>query len=510
MRCKLLLILAAAFVLSNCSKDTLSPNPETDHATQNDPLTPEDINASIYKSLETKGDFRWDNVSDHFLWSAVVQSDSIVAVGYKPAAEGNINSRMHLIDINDPEWKAAKEKIIQLIVSETNKAFPGRNYTAGDLLAFDEQEVLPLINIRVFNEQVISKLRSLPEVRYVDAIGYIIEEELNFRSDSGCGNPTDNNIPGADFTSYSPDVIVPWNFFNMSIPQAWNTSTGDGIGVAVIDTGTSPNQSKLGSQFNSGQSQGRSISKTGTYVSSWWPWANPDGPNDGCGHGTRMAGLISAPRGYNDATVGVAYNCDLLAIRAVDDVVIWGSRETNGVSDALVIAGGSSIKVISMSIGSLFWNNQIADAVYYAYGNGKMLFAAAGTSTWFTSWVGVVFPATMNETFAVTGVKDGSSLQKCNSCHSGSAVDFVAVMERQNDGNRTSLTLSNSGNVPSRIGGSSAATATTAGIAALVWGSNPSMSRAQVLQKMQNASQFYPGRNSEFGWGLINANQAVN
>ncbi|MEZ4993218.1 MAG: S8 family serine peptidase [Saprospiraceae bacterium] len=60
------------------------------------------------------------------------------------------------------------------------------------------------------------------------------------------------------------------------------------------------------------------------------------------------------------------------------------------------------------------------------------------------------------------------------------------------------------------MGGSSAATATTAGIAALVWATNPSQSRTQVLTRLKNASQFYPGRNGEFGWGKIDAAAAVN
>ncbi|NRA51551.1 MAG: protease, partial [Phaeodactylibacter sp.] len=56
---------------------------------------------------------------------------------------------------------------------------------------------------------------------------------------------------------------------------------------------------------------------------------------------------------------------------------------------------------------------------------------------------------------------------------------------------------------------SSAATATTAGIAALVWATNPNQSRNQVLQRLKNASSNYPARSSNFGWGTINAAQAV-
>lgn len=82
-------------------------------------------------------------------------------------------------------------------------------------------------------------------------------------------------------------------------------------------------------------------------------------------------------------------------------------------------------------------------------------------------------------------------------------------MQRASDASRTSLTLAMTGNQPAYVGGSSAATATTAGIAALVWATSPSQSRAQVVQRMLNASSNYPGRDSKFGWGTVNAALAV-
>ena len=223
-----------------------------------------------------------------------------------------------------------------------------------------------------------------------------------------------------------------------------------------------------------------------------------------------MAGLIAAPRGYNGTSVGVAYQSNLIAYRATGDVVVNGSKEKTGVKNALVAAGKrSDVKIISMSIGDVFWSSTVADGIYYAYNRGKLIFAAAGTSLSWTSWWGVIFPANMSETVAVTGIKEGSPMVKCNTCHDGSAVDFVAVMQRRNDNSRTSLTLAPSGYTPAYVGGSSAATATTAGIAALVWATNTSQSRSQVLNRLKNAASIYPNRDGNFGWGIIDAAYAV-
>jgi len=75
---------------------------------------------------------------------------------------------------------------------------------------------------------------------------------------------------------------------------------------------------------------------------------------------------------------------------------------------------------------------------------------------------------------------------------------------------RHPLSLAMSGNAPSTVGGSSVATATTAGIAALVWSRFPSYSREQVLNKMITTSSNYPSKSSSFGWGNLNANAATN
>ena len=162
-----------------------------------------------------------------------------------------------------------------------------------------------------------------------------------------------------------------------------------------------------------------------------------------------------------------------------------------------------------MSIGTPFYSSTVADGIYYAYNNGKLLVAAAGTSLSWTSWYPVIFPASMAQTTAVTGLKDSASNQKCETCHSGPEVDFTIIMERASNSSRNSLGLASYSDQPKYTGGSSCATATVSGIAALVWATNPNQSRSSILQKLKDASEFYPARDNNFGWGKINAATAV-
>ena len=115
----------------------------------------------------------------------------------------------------------------------------------------------------------------------------------------------------------------------------------------------------------------------------------------------------------------------------------------------------------------------------------------------------------MSETVAVTGVNDGSSYERCDTCHSGSKIDFTIIMEGDNNTSKAPPVLGFNTDQRRYTGGSSVATATTAGIAALIWSKYPSWSRTQVLNRLKQSAEFYPNKNGSFGYGNIDALQAV-
>jgi subtilisin family serine protease len=160
-------------------------------------------------------------------------------------------------------------------------------------------------------------------------------------------------------------------------------------------------------------------------------------------------------------------------------------------------------------MGRITVSSQIRDAIQYAHAKGKLIFCAAGTSFAFTAnWAGVIFPATLPEVQAVTGVKQLTNFEACSHCHTGPEVDFVVEMERVSD--RTfPLTVSDRGNEPSTIGGSSVATASMAAMTALVWSRYPYFSRDQILTLLERYSTYYPQRDPRWGWGKFQPVLAV-
>ncbi len=497
----------ASLLLFSCAKERM---PISEEAQKDQLVTKTEIDQHIRTVMNRDGIYDWKHAPDAILYSAAMRSDSIFAIGYQTSTADDLENNIHLIDINSPEWLNSRDKVLTLILKNEQAVNP--ETTLLDILPNGYPDFFPSIEVRITNPTTISALRELDEIRYLESISYVLAPDNAVeRSSSGCGVSPNYNLNTSDYTNIAPGTKRSWHHATSQVPAAWNSTTGSGVTVAIIDTGLSDDQDNLGSNFNSGYSSGRFVQKYSTKYSGAWWWKSLDDPHDQCGHGTQMAGLATAPRSNDGNAVGVAYNSNLIGIRAVEDVFISSGNEKRGVRDALKLAGDrSDVKVISMSLGTPFSSGTVRDGIYYAYNRGKMILAAAGTSFSWSSGFGVIFPATMNQTVAVTGVKDAANMVKCNVCHSGSKVDFVMVMQRSASTSRNALTLALSSNQPTYVSGSSAATASVAGIAALIYASHPGASRTQVFNAMKQQASFYPGKSSNFGWGIIDANDAVN
>ena len=508
---RLFILLSITVLLFSCenlrdSNKDIEKIDQLSELSDSELLTPAQINAEINKSLERTGDFNWNDASDLMIWSALVHGGNILTVGYIQEVA---------IKTKSTGGASTKQNIIAAVAESESEGTDLK--TARDVLIFDDEDLV-LVDLDVKNISTVLLLRGLDNIRYLEPAVYSLfnysESNSTLKSSGifGCDNTSVNLVTG-DYVSEAPGCKVPWNYYSHNIPSAWTLSTGSGVTVGLIDTGVSPYQSLLGSGFNDGYSSGRTILKYGVYVDSFWPWVTKtDGSSDKCGHGTSMAAAIAAPRNNNNLPVGVAYNTNLIAYRATSDVILDGYHEQKGVAKALVNLGNtSSVKIISMSIGHVFTVNRIKDAVIYAYNRDKLIIAAGGTSTWFTNnLVEVIFPANMSQTVAVTGITNDGSYTQCNDCHKGSKIDFTVVMQRYNDSERVTPVVGFYENSTRYSGGSSVSTAMTAGMAALVWSIHPGWSRSQVLLKLMQSAELYPNKSSNYGYGCIDAYEAVN
>jgi len=473
----------------------MKPNP-VDEPTGS-PLSQAVIDKKIQTTLEETHGFEISEMSLPYIWSAAQYGNHAVAVGYKTLDITDITPVIHQLKIREGNWKAVHDALINLVVNEINKTADPK-VSAADIIVEDDP-VLPIITFTLTDRSAITALYNLENVRYIEPLDYKpVSNELQVQAASGCSGSS-YAVNASDYTTATPNCKVPWNFTSLNIPTAWNTAQGAGIKIGVIDAGISATQSLLGSQFTNGLSAGaRTITTDYTIGSSAYTT---------CTHGTSMSGLAAGPRNNQNTTTGVAYQANLHFIHACDDVILDASAEKTGVKNALIRMGDIvDLKIVSMSVGAPFGSQILKDGAIYAYNKGKFIFAAAGTSFSWTSWWGVIYPAAYSQCYAITGVNEGGST--CNDCHDGSQVKFTIPMQRSSNTNRTSLSLTLSTSNPAYIGGSSAATATMAGIAALVWSVKPTLTRQQVYDILKNTAQFV-NITSTHGYGNPNASAAV-
>ncbi|HEX2207059.1 MAG TPA: S8/S53 family peptidase [Longimicrobium sp.] len=408
--------------------------------------------------------------SDAELWSLVQFSEGRVAIGLKqPGVARGVWRGKVLVDRN----QKAQGRAAVL-------AQPG-------VQLLGEDDLLPVIEVRLADPAALSAVRKLPFVDYVEPV--LIAQELpQFAGIGGCGW---GSTWTGDRQYTSTGDVYSQKFTGMGIPAAWSYSSGSGIKIGLIDSGISSGQGQFVSTFTAGQSYGRTL--TLLRISS------QSSVYDDCGHGTRMAGIIAAP--WDGQNVGgIAYRASLVSVRHASGVAAVNSSDAKA---SVRAANQYGAQVIVMAWESLNWLWQVSDEIeYWHYGRQVLFFGAAGTSG---CWDGildsnVIFPADMPEVVAVTGVTYPSGGVPCG-IHRGSQVELTSYLDVPSTGRYTADLVG--------MGGSSNATAVAGGVAALVWSYNPWMTRDQLRARLQQTAQYYPSRHSEQGYGLMNAVRAV-
>ncbi|MDP3540918.1 MAG: S8 family peptidase [Elusimicrobiota bacterium] len=236
---------------------------------------------------------------------------------------------------------------------------------------------LPLINAVVIEHpsQVAvaeARLRALKEVKRVDLdpkINWLKMADargVDFAVPSAAGILKDISAlkkrPAAGPAPTAPPAgqETPWGIERVKAPAAWKTSRGQGVKVAVIDTGIDRTHPDLAANIKGGWN---AITKAGDF-------------NDDNGHGSHVSGTIA---GIDDdkGVVGVAPKADLYGVKVLD---AEGSGTFDDVIAGMLWAVENKMEVASMSLGADQGNPALADAVEAMRKAGVILIAAAGNS----------------------------------------------------------------------------------------------------------------------------------
>ncbi|MFF2573574.1 type VII secretion-associated serine protease mycosin [Streptomyces sp. NPDC058084] len=285
-----------------------------------------------------------------------------------------------------------------------------------------------------------------------------------------------------------------WHLDTMHAEEIWRISTGEGITVAVIDSGVDKNNPDLVGRVLDGKDLA--------------PGESGDEHDDFDGHGTGMAGLIAGTgkaRG-GDGAFGLAPGAKILPVRLPDPdpnrSAQAADEEFNKLaSEAIRFAADSGAKVINISQGAQAGSDQLTGAVKYALDKGALVFASVGNSADKDNVV--EYPAATPGVVGVGAID--RKLTRVKNSQYGPQVDLVAP-------GKDTVHACGGGTGLCKSTGTSDATALASAAAALVWAEHPDWTNNQVLKVMLNtvaAPDDGGGRNDYIGYGAIRPLRAL-
>jgi serine protease len=275
-----------------------------------------------------------------------------------------------------------------------------------------------------------------------------------------------------------------WSLATMNVAQAWQSSTGTGITVAVIDSGVDAAHPDLAGQVLPGIDL---IAGTEGVSSD---------PN---GHGTHVAGTIAAVTGNNTGVTAVAPHAKILPIRTLD---ADGSGYMSDTATGIVYATDHGAHVINMSLGGTEPSTAVSNAISYARSKGVVVVAAAGNSR--ANGSPTSYPAADDGVIAVASTTSGDVYSSFS--NRGDYIDVAAP------GSAIVSTYPQaSGSAYVSMSGTSMAAPHVAGLAALLKGYNGALTPEQVQQAMQASAVDLGtvGKDSDYGHGRVDAAAAL-
>lgn len=304
----------------------------------------------------------------------------------------------------------------------------------------------------------------------------------------------------ASFVPNDPMYSQQWNLKQINMDQAWDISRGEGVVVAVLDTGIAWEDhgdfavvpDLRGQRFVGG-----------------WDFVNDDAhANDDHGHGTHVTGTIAQATDNGEGVAGVAFEAAVMPVKVLNH---FGSGNTADIADAIHWAVDHGAKVLNLSLGGGGRSEVMEHAVEYARAKGAVVVCAAGNG----GREVVEYPAAYPGSFAVgavgpTGVKApysswGAELDLSAPGGDKSAGDSAGIVQNTIDPQRVGQ------GIYASYQGTSMATPHVAGVAALLFAAgakSPDEVEAALIEGA-NAPAGVTGWSAQYGHGLLDAKGAL-
>lgn len=304
---------------------------------------------------------------------------------------------------------------------------------------------------------------------------------------------------GAQAGPNDPMYPAQWNMKMLNAETAWGKARGQGVRVAMVDTG-------LSYWKGEGTHQVEDLEQT-TVLEGYDFVRDQTEAADEHGQGTHMAGTIAQSTNNGKGVVGLAFEAQLMAFKVLDRT---GRGTMADVSAAIQLAADRKAQIIVTGVGSKKGNDVLLEAVRYAKARNCLLIGAAGVG----GGKDIIYPAAYPEVLAISAVDQKGKLTDYTS--RGPAIDLAAPGGKNRQGEYTGILQNTIRQGDARISGyyqwagTSMSAAHVAGVAALIYSTGVS-GADQVRDILQNTAQSKgaKGKKEGYGAGIVDAGKAV-
>ena len=274
-----------------------------------------------------------------------------------------------------------------------------------------------------------------------------------------------------------------WNLHKLNIETAWEETKGNGVTVAVIDTGVTRVPDLKDTKFVKGYD----------FVN------NKVEADDDSGHGTHVAGTIAQTTNNGYGAAGIAYEASLMPLKVLS---AQGGGTVADIAEAIRFAADNGADIVNMSLGGAGESKLLQEAIDYAHQKGVVLIAAAGNANQNSA----SYPARYPHVIGVAAL--GATGEKAPYSNFGAGVDISAPGGSEGEGGGIlQETIDPETNQPifTAWQGTSMAAPHVAGVAALVKAANVKDADEILSVLKQSARPIQDDALNYFGAGHLDA-----
>lgn len=279
-----------------------------------------------------------------------------------------------------------------------------------------------------------------------------------------------------------PEVGKMYHLESINVFDAWKLSSGQGVTVAIIDTGIDTDHLEF---------QGRILE---TSYNSYHRKVGLEHVEDDHKHGTTVASTLAAGDD-GIGVIGIAPDVNLLVIKSNYDNT--SAFRMTAVLEGILYAMNQEVDIINLSLGSTSFNQAFEDTIYQATQQGIVVVGAAGNS----SSERPFYPAAYPSSISVSSVSDSD--ERSHFSNYGDSIDISAP------GHNILVTSLNNDIIT--ISGTSFAAPIVSGVVALMKAYMPELTVDDIKSRLYASAIDLgePGFDKYYGHGKINAYQAL-